>query len=225
MTLLDLPTSRPRRGTVVLPKPQTSDDIAALHDLAAELNGRPVPGVRMTERQFEAWGDEDIKASLEHNKLNAWLLRLVSEFVEHHELGEVLGPEFMMRFGSLRRRRVPDVLFVSNAKASLIRPNHLEGAPDLVMEIVSPDSTVRDWRVKYIEYQKAGVREYWVVDPIIKRVEAYALRSGNQFKQIVADDEARIFSKVLKGFYLRPAWLWRTPLPKLAGIMKELGLR
>ena len=145
--------------------------------------------MRLTEAQFRAeYGDEDIKAewvdgeviimasvSREHSEINVWLLRLVAEFVEHHDLGQVLGFEFPIRLASIRKSRSPDVMFVSNAKLSKLRPTYLDGAPDLTMEIVSPDSEARDWRDKYADYQSAGVREYWVVDPLSKHVDAYTL--------------------------------------------------
>jgi Uma2 family endonuclease len=237
MTLVELPKSRSVHRKAVLSKPVTDDDIDALNALAEDLNGRAVPNVHMSERQFVDWGDEDVKAEWEdgdiilmttasalHGELNNWLLRLLGEFVEHHDSGTLLGPEFMVRLGTLRRRRVPDVLFVSRSRQSLFRPNHLEGSPDLIMEIVSPDSTVRDWQTKFIEYQKAGVREYWVIDPLIKRAEAYSLTRG-EYRSVKPGKELQLPSKVLKGFYLRPEWLWQTPLPKTAVVLKELGLR
>src|SRR2546423_7033284 len=97
-----------------------------LWELAERLDGRPIPGVRMTEEEFDAWCDEDVKAewvdgevlvmvpsSGEHVDLIGWLFRFVTEFVEVHQLGLVRGPEFQARLaiGPERRRRVPDMMF------------------------------------------------------------------------------------------------------------------
>ena len=144
-----------------------------LHDLARELDGRPVPQLRMTEADFESWCDEDIKAewvdgevivmapvSGEHADLSLWLLRLVSEVVDSGNFGVVRGPEFQVRLGAQRRRRTPDLFFVTKARTRMLRRTYLDGAPDLIMEVVSPDSESRDWRDKYIDYQSAAVREY-----------------------------------------------------------------
>jgi Uma2 family endonuclease len=208
-----------------------------LSRLAVELDGRPIPGLRMTEKEFEAWCTEDVKAewvdgevivmapvSGEHADINGWIYRLISDFVEHHEVGIVRGPEFIARFSAQRRRRCPDVMFIAKSRMRLLRPTYLDGAPDLTFEIVSPDSESRDWRDKYHDYETAGVREYWIVDPQSKKLEAYWLNRSKQFERL-AEARGKVQSKVLRGFYLRPEWLWQSPIPKLALIEKELKLR
>ncbi|RME45672.1 MAG: Uma2 family endonuclease, partial [Caldilineae bacterium] len=89
--------------------------------------------------------------------------------------------------------------------------------------IVSPESVARDWREKYLEYEAAGVREYWVVDPMAERVEAYAL-SDEQRYTLLPEKEGRIESRLLPGFFLQPAWLWQETLPNPLEILKTLGV-
>lgn len=217
----------------------SSEELERLWAFAERLQGRPLPGVKLTEAEFTAeYGDEDIKAewvdgevivmapvSREHSDLNFWLLRLLVEFVEHRGLGQVYGSEYPIRLAAIRRSRTPDVMFVSNAKASRLRSSYFDGAPDLIMEIVSPESEARDWRDKYSDYQAVGVREYWVVDPLSKRVEAYGFGRNKQYSLIQPRDDGRISSKVLKGLFIQPKWLWRSPLPRLNGVLKELKVR
>jgi Uma2 family endonuclease len=188
----------------------------------------------MTEEEFVAWCDEDIKAewvdgevivhspaSARHVRLAKFLLQVLDRVVTHHDLGEVLGPELQIRLAALRRRRVPDILFVSKERLGIIQPNHVEGAPDLIIEIVSPDSLARDWREKYLEYEAAGVREYWVIEPMAERVEAYAQGEDNRYTRIEETDDT-IRSMVLAGFYLKTTWLWQEPLPKVVEALREL---
>jgi Uma2 family endonuclease len=214
------------------PKAIDVDDLHVLPD------GRVRPSLRMTEEEFVAWCDEDVKAewvdgevivmspsSLAHVRLAGWLYRLVAEFVLRKDLGEAISPEFMVRLAKQRRRRVPDLLFVSKERSHLLRPNHLEGAPDLSVEIVSPDSQSRDRRDKFAEYEAAGVREYWIVDPLSRTVEAYALHAAGKFRLIEATDDGRLASAVLPGFYLRPDWLWQEPLPDVIATLRELGVQ
>jgi Uma2 family endonuclease len=190
----------------------------------------------LTEDEFVAWCDEDTKAewvngevimhspaSFKHVELEGFLLTVVKLFAIQRDLGVVCGPEFQIRLTTPRRRRTPDILFVAKERRDIIQPTHVEGAPDLVMEIVSLESLPRDWRDKYWEYETAGVQEYWVIDPLAPHAEAYALGEDKRYARIAEQDEA-IHSTVLPGFYLKPAWLWQDPLPNPLEVLKELGV-
>jgi len=204
--------------------------------LERESFSPPNEPLRMTEEEFVAWCDEDTwaewvdgevivasPASIHHVRIAKLLLKILDTLVEQKGLGEVFGPEAMIRLAGLRRRRMPDLFFIANERLSLLRPNHFEGAPDLIVEIVSPDSVSRDWRVKYLEYERAGVREYWVVDPLAGQVEAYALGEDGQYAPIEEKDGA-LDSVVIPGLYLRPEWLWQVPRPDSIEILRELGV-
>ncbi|MGH7138007.1 MAG: Uma2 family endonuclease, partial [Pirellulales bacterium] len=179
---------------------------------------RPMPATRMTEDEFVAWCDEDTRAewvdgevvvmspaSTVHNRLTRFLLSLLEDFVAERGLGEAFGSDLSIRIHS--RRRLPDVLFVARDRRDRLREKHFEGAPNLIIEVVSDDSVDRDWRVKYLEYQSAGVDEYWVVDPLYKRVEVYALGDDRAYYSIPQVD-GKLASRAVPGFYIRPAWLW-----------------
>ncbi|HXE53058.1 MAG TPA: Uma2 family endonuclease [Tepidisphaeraceae bacterium] len=193
------------------------------------------PGRRMSEDEFVAWCGEKPRAewvdgevlmmapvSFEHSDLNAWLLSIARVYVRARQLGTLIGPEFFVRLVAQKRRRLPDILFVSAERQHLIRKQVVEGAPDLIFEIVSPDSVSRDWREKYHEYESAGVREYWVIDPAPQRVEAYALGPSGYAR--IQEAEGKLSSLAIPGFYLREAWLWQRPLPPEADVLRELGI-
>jgi Uma2 family endonuclease len=202
---------------------------------AKVAGSRPIFRRRMTEQEFVEWCDEDTRAewvdgevilmapvSDDHDDLFAFLSRLFGVYVEERDLGRVLGSEFQIRLATQRTRRQPDILFVAKERLHLVKPNHLEGAPDLVLEIVSPESTARDWREKHAEYEAAGVREYWIVDPQAQRVEAYELSTRKKYR-LIPEEHGAIRSKILRGLYLKPAWLWRSPRPKVLQVLRELG--
>ena len=126
-------------------------------------NGKPVPKLEMSEAQFVAWCDSDTRAewvdgkvvimspsSVEQDDLNGWLIGILREFLAHHDLGRVMGPNVTARFATQRRRRIPDILVVLKHRLNLVMKNHIEGAPDLIIEIVAPESQTRDRREKYI---------------------------------------------------------------------------
>lgn len=158
-----------------------------------------------------------------HFRADWFLLDLIGHFVGHHHLGEVFGPQTQIRLPNIVSRREPDVLFVSTARQDIIKSTFIDGPPDLIVEIVSPESIERDVREKYLEYEQAGVREYWIVNPLNEQVTAYLLNSDGKYQKI---DEAdgKINSTVVPGFYLRPAWLWQQPRVSALIALKELGV-
>ena len=71
---------------------------------------------------------------------------------------------------------VPDIVIVCDR--GKIKYNGIYGAPDLVVEVLSPSTAANDRGIKKDTYEKAGVREYWIVDPASKSIEAYRLQNG-----------------------------------------------
>lgn len=106
--------------------------------------------------------------------------------------------------------REPDLLFISNETAQRLTERKLEGADDLVIEIIFPESVRRDRYEKFDEYEEAGVREYWIIDPRPgkQRADFYVLDEHRRFALFATEDDEQVNSHVLPGFWLRSAWLW-----------------
>lgn len=120
--------------------------------------------------------------------------------------------------------REPDVIFVSRQLLGTLKNNYLDGPADLAIEVISPDSRTRDRRDKYFEYAQAGVREYWIVDPIRNEAEFYQLADDETYTRLSPDDDGIFHSTVLEGLWLKVDWLWQEPLPPLMSVLKEWGL-
>ena len=75
-----------------------------------------------------------------------------------------------------RNKFVPDVLIVCDPKK--IKANWIDGAPDLVVEVLSPSTAIYDRGAKKDAYERAGVKEYWIVDPASKSIEVHYLQNG-----------------------------------------------
>ena len=73
-------------------------------------------------------------------------------------------------------RVIPDVMIVCNK--NIIKPDGIHGAPDLVVEVLSPGTAKNDKGYKKDLYEKSGVKEYWIVDPSVHSIEAYILADG-----------------------------------------------
>lgn len=84
-------------------------------------------------------------------------------------------------------RVVPDVMII--CKKEIIKRNGVHGAPDLVVEVLSPGTEKRDRGYKKDLYEKSGVREYWLVEPETQTVEVYLLKD----KKFLLDEVYRIF--------------------------------
>lgn len=96
----------------------------------------------------------------------------------------------------------PDLVFVSKARAAIITRANIRGAPDLVVEILSPSTARRDWRDKFDAYETHGVEEYWVADPEFRMFWVFVLRNG-KFEEAGRYGEGdTLISPTLAGFKL-----------------------
>jgi len=94
----------------------------------------------------------------------------------------------------------PDIVFVSANRQQIITQANLRGAPDLVVEILSPSTKEIDRTVKFKLYEKYGVREYWIIDPDAETIEIYAWSAAGYalLQKFSRGDIVR--SQVLPGF-------------------------
>ena len=100
-----------------------------------------------------------------------------------------------------------------NENRQRIQVNSVEGPADLVVEIVSPESIERDYETKLQEYAVAGVREYWLLDPLKSKAIFYALGESGVYHALPTDSQGRLASQLLPGFALQPDLLWREDPP------------
>ena len=91
-----------------------------------------------------------------------WALMEVLERAGH---GQVFYAPLLVEFPGTGDRVQPDILFVSNERQTIIGEKQVTGAPNLVVEILSPSTAHRDRGIKLDLYARHGVREYWIVDP------------------------------------------------------------
>jgi Uma2 family endonuclease len=112
-----------------------------------------------------------------HQKVSQNIEFLLVQHVRAMHCGQVLHAPVDVVLGEGSRRDVvqPDVIFVASARAAIITPPEIVGAPDLVVEILSPGTEDRDRGYKRTLYERSGVREYWIVNPDEPSIEVYRL--------------------------------------------------
>lgn len=106
---------------------------------------------------------------------------------------------------------------------SRLKKTHLAGPADLVVEVITPGSQSVDRGEKYYEYEAGGVREYWLIDPVRKQAEFYLLGRDRQY-HLAPIKDGKFHSVVLKGLWLKVAWLWQSPRPSVLAVQKEWKL-
>jgi Uma2 family endonuclease len=155
------------------------------------------------------------------NSLTKFLCSLMHMYEEAKNLGgEVFFTRFAFRLTKYRAAS-PDVAYVRPGRVHLIREREMKGPPDIAVEVASRDSRLRDYVEKMALYQKAGVEEFWIVDPLKHRAEFHRL--SNKAYNLVPLEANRIFrSQVLAGFWLDVNWLLAKPLPNAYQCLLEI---
>ena len=115
--------------------------------------------------------------SVEHQRISRNLEFLLLTFLRRASLGEVLDAPIGVRLSDDDVLE-PDLVVVLREHANRVGVQVIEGAPDIVVEILSPGTARRDLGPKREKYREAGVREYWIVDPASGSVEVLSLRDG-----------------------------------------------
>ena len=121
-----------------------------------------------------------------HQNVVGNLFAILREHVRRNKLGKVYVAPFDVLLDE-HNIVEPDIIFVSNAKRSILTRKNIKGAPDLLVEALSPFSGERDLRDKRSLYARCGVEWYWIVDPEKKTVlelrlieRAYAVASDTK---------------------------------------------
>ncbi len=111
-----------------------------------------------------------------HQRTIGNLFRLLDDYVTARDLGRVyLSPADVV--ASPERVVQPDVFFVATERLDIVDA-YVDGAPDLVVEVLSPSSIEYDRKTKFDLYEDIGVKEYWIVDPMEQTLDAFTRRDG-----------------------------------------------
>jgi len=175
---------------------------------------------RMTAEEFFRYAPEDQKAELIdgvmivhsppldiHERLQNFLLTLLRMYVEDHDLGEVRGSRTPVEL-EIDQAPEPDILFVAKERRDIIQPKGIFGAPDLVIEILSAGTVRYDRGSKFRAYERAGVRELWLIDPYGPAGTEFYQLQKRRFVPVMPDEEGILRSVAVPGFWINVNWLW-----------------
>ena len=136
-----------------------------------------------------------------HQKVVANLVRALDRFIEEKKLGKLLfAPVDIV----LSEEDVvqPDILFITQERLDILTDKNVRGAPDLVVEVLSPSTREWDREFKRKLYEKFGVREYWIVDLSAQSIEVLQMTDAGFKTTRVYTQGTHLASPLLKNFSL-----------------------
>jgi Uma2 family endonuclease len=135
-----------------------------------------------------------------HQEVSGNLGALLRRWVREHRLGKVLYAPVDVQLGDHDIVQ-PDLVFISTGRRAILTPRRILGAPDLVVEILSPATAERDREVKRDTYDRFGVSEYWIVDPEACTVAVHARDARGRLSEAAGfAGEDVLTSTLLPGF-------------------------
>jgi Uma2 family endonuclease len=117
----------------------------------------------------------------EHQRISRNVEFLIFQFIENKSLGEIYDAPFDV---ILDQNNVvqPDIIFISRENIKIIKEKGIFGSPDLIIEIISPSTKVRDTYEKKELYEHFKVKEYWIIDPKNKTVEIFCFNKEEKYE-------------------------------------------
>ena len=137
-----------------------------------------------------------------HQVISMNLVFLLEQHARETRCGRVLAAPLDVVLGEGDKRSVvqPDILFISNERENVVTEVEIAGAPDLIVEILSPGTAARDRGLKRALYARSGVREYWIVNPKLESIEVFSLGTRGYELSERYELEDRLVSRVVPGF-------------------------
>lgn len=163
-------------------------------------------------KRYEIYGGEPymvLPFFLDHQHVSMELQYALTHHVKTQRLGVVYAAPIALVLDDVNYTE-PDLMFVSNARRAVLTPRGVEGAPDLVVEIHSPSTKRRDLEIKRMLYARAGIPQYWLVDPIARSLVVLEL-AGEEYREVVRHGADDVFRPTLfPGLAIELSEIWLT---------------
>lgn len=187
---------------------------------------RPIPFDRFLEMAEGRWLElvdgmvvEKPMIQLDHERCTRWLYQVMGLYVQKRQLGEMLSSRIMVRtagFGG----RMPDLLFVKQENSAIVQQKAVYGAPDLIVEVVSPHDRPSALQKLETDYHQLGVPELVFVH-LKKQELRHLLRTDDGYTQTVLTSGPLTFV-ALPDLTLAVEWILREPRPDVVDTLAAL---
>jgi Uma2 family endonuclease len=156
------------------------------------------------DNQYELIGGELILVpapKTSHQMISSKLHKILVNFIDENNLGVLLYAPTDVVLSETEKPQ-PDILFISANRLDIITEYNIKGAPDLVIEILSPSTSKYDRVKKSKMYYTHGVKEYWIVDPDAKVIEVFTPSEKNWNLVEAYDTDGILTSPLLPGLQI-----------------------
>jgi Uma2 family endonuclease len=156
-----------------------------------------------------------------HFELVLYLFDLFRAYFRFRPIGVLRGEPFLMRVEATGLNREPDLQIILNDNPGDLTETAMNGPADICIEVVSPESVERDYGTKFELYEKAGVREYWLLDYERETSHFYRLNAAGKYHR--QPTEGGIYeTPLLPGLRVDIPILWTVPLPEIDAIFESV---
>lgn len=153
-----------------------------------------------------------------HDLLTRYLALLLEAYFDLRPLGRIRQAPFVMRLLAVDVAREPDIQIILHTNPHALTPTFMDGPADICIEVVSPESVERDHGQKFVEYEKGGVCEYWIIDSLRSESRFYRLNAEGIYLPVELNEQKQYQTPLLPGLMLHVPTLWQNPIPGYAAI-------
>lgn len=157
---------------------------------------------------------------LDHEKLNLWLFQVLGPFAEENKLGTVLGTRSPVLIDEFRGR-MPDFFFVRKSREEVITRKATIGAPDLVIELISPNDRRSDINATETDYRSIGVAEIVYIDQQRQTIRVLRKSDAGYDEEILLN-QSLVLHTTMANVSLEWDWIFVEPCPAVLHTIQRL---
>jgi Uma2 family endonuclease len=194
--------STPGNQTIPMSAQEYWDHYA--HDFYEWRNGEASKLPVVTQDHQEAW---------------IFIRTLIDAYFIIRPVGTTIMSPFLMHLVATESFWEPDIQVILKTNPIQLTACEMPGPADIVVEIVTLDSIERDYGTKFVEYEKGGVKEYWLIDPLRRIAHFFRLNIEGLYQLFTPDIDGHYETPALPGLKIHVPTLWNKPLPHIVQTM------
>ena len=150
-----------------------------------------------------------------HDQLAGYIRELLRAYFHFSPIGAVFGAPSVMQLDAAHSRREPDLQVILDTNPGQRTHTAMIGPADICIEVVSRESISRDYGDKFDEYRAAGVKEYWIIDPLRSVADFHRLDESGLYIPQMPDNNGDYETPLLSQLRDHIPTFWMNPLPTL----------